>query len=395
MDYATYGVMAKKREPLLEFMVNALEGAGCTILRCSPANKAPFRISFETSEGERLGIIAYAFLANQRLTKNRPADEHRFQIKYGSKQQDNLHELYQDPYSLYTTLLLGINPEEGFFVGADPEIHNPTKFFISIEFKQEQVDAILRNGWHVWERDRRGSSLDPVEVLVGGRPDSFLQYIRFERAALREDQGHRQLIAERASQIPILGGSPKPIAGTGSVVIPGSGEVHALCEEFEMSEERVLDLIASARRLKMAVRGWVAEEKLVDRLQGVEGVTDCVRLEEEKGPDVSLRYRGSRLITVECKNILRNTLADGTMRLDLQRTRASKSDPCSRFYEPSEWDVVAACLHSVTERWEFRYALPTTLDEHKRCPGHLSNNVRIDARWLDQAAVVLERVAEQ
>ena len=37
------------------------------------------------------------------------------------------------------------------------------------------------------------------------------------------------------------------------------------------------------------------------------------------------------------------------------RTRASKADPCSRFYSPNDFDVVAACLHAVSERWEFRY----------------------------------------
>jgi len=57
-----------------------------------------------------MGIVAYAFLANSKPTKNRPPDEHRFQLKYGSK-DDRLHELWQDPFGLYTTLLVGINPE--------------------------------------------------------------------------------------------------------------------------------------------------------------------------------------------------------------------------------------------------------------------------------------------
>jgi len=152
-------------------MRSALKSAGCQIIYSSLPNEAPFRITFETALGERMGIIAYAFLANSKVTTNRPHDEHRFQLKYGSKEHGAVHELWQDPFGLYTTLLVGINPDRGFFVGADPVIHNPTKFFISIEFKERQVEEILRRGWYAWERDVRANSGladDRVEVLVGG-----------------------------------------------------------------------------------------------------------------------------------------------------------------------------------------------------------------------------------
>lgn len=90
-EYRTYGVSRKDREPLLDFMLQALRGEGCHILYSSAPTQAPFRITFETPLGERLGIVAYAFLANSKLTRNRPADEHRFQLKYGSK-DGQLHE---------------------------------------------------------------------------------------------------------------------------------------------------------------------------------------------------------------------------------------------------------------------------------------------------------------
>ena len=162
-----------------------------------------------------------------------------------------------------------------------------------------------------------------------------------------------------------------------------------------MGESEVLDLIASARRLKMAVRGWVAEEKLVGVLKDLPGVSGCQRLDEEGGPDVSLSFRGSRPLTIQCKNALRKRMADGTVRLDFQKTRASKADPCTRYYRPEEFDLVAACLHSVTERWEFRYALPRTLDPHQKCPGRLSQGVRIDTRWKTEATAMLEAAARR
>src|SRR5687768_1216793 len=100
-------------------MEEALRSQGCRIIRSSPPTQAPFKITFETPQGERLGIVAYACLATFTPTKNRPADEHSFQLKYGTKDGE-LHELWQDPYGLYTTLLVGINPQQGFFVAADP-----------------------------------------------------------------------------------------------------------------------------------------------------------------------------------------------------------------------------------------------------------------------------------
>ena|SRR5882724_12009942 len=368
----TYRVVRKEREPLLRFMTDALTGAGCTILYASSPDIAPFRITFETAEGERMGIVAYAFLANNRETKGRPPDEHRFQVKYGSKNKDkssNLHELWQDPYGLYTTLFVGINTELGFFVGADPVLHSPTLFFISTEFKQSHADRILKEGWIAWERQKQRKP-EPIEVLVGGTPSSFLRYIRFEREALGEDQGHRQLIAERATESP---------AG-----------IHVLAREFQLSENEVLDLIGSAGRLKMAVRGWVAEEHLLRFLQGVPGVAECHRIEKDSGPDISLRFSGSRPVTIECKNVLRSTSREHLAKLDFQRTRAAKADPCSRYYSPKDFDVVAACLHAQTEAWEFRFNLSRLLAPHKKCDGKLSSNVVIDSDWTSDPRKVLK-----
>ncbi|QQR75327.1 MAG: hypothetical protein IPJ17_07055 [Holophagales bacterium] len=382
--YRTYSVSASGRQPLLDFMLEGLQLAGCRILRCSVANEAPFRITFETALGERMGIVAYAFLANSRLTRNRPADEHRFQVKYGSK-DGKRHEIWQDPYELYTTLFLGINPERGYFVAADPVLHSPTRFFISVELKEANVEEALAQRWCSWERSKRSRAgiEDPVEVLIGGTKASFLRLVRFEQAARGLAPGHRQLLAEKVVQ-------PAPaVAGSGTEIVLPAATRHALAEEFELSEPQILDLIGSAPRLKMAVRGWVAEEHLFRQLSRVKGVVELERLEEEGGPDISLRYRGSRRLTIECKNVLRKPGKDGEIRLDFQRTRSSKADPCSRFYSPTEFDLIAACLHSRTEEWEFRYSQPRQLDPHKSCSGRLSNSVRIDHRWIADAASAL------
>jgi hypothetical protein len=385
-----YSVSRRQKIPLVEFIQSAIEEAGCRILHEPDPSIAPYRFTFETPAGERLGIIVYAFFANSQLTKNRPADEHRFQIKY-SEDTKMVHRLWQDPYLLYTTLFCGIDPERGIFVGADPVLHNPTRFFISIEYKQSHVKDILARRWHSWERDRRAGSDEPVEVLVGGTKDSFLRYVRFEREALGEAPGHRQLLAETLLVPAALApGAAAPLPS----IIPPPTTLHSLADEFQLSEKEVLNLIANARRLKMAVRGWVAEEHLVRQLRTVAGVDRCERNDAEGHADIDVLFTGVPL-RVECKNVLRQRLANGLARLDFQRTRASKNNPWSRFYSPDDFDVVAACLHAVDQAWKFSYIVPTRLDRHPKCEAKLANNVRIDARWKTDAAAVLTEAVQR
>jgi hypothetical protein len=384
-----YRVQTAARLPLLTFMLDGLRAAGCRILFYSPPNEAPFVVTFETQSGERMGFVAYAFRATRTPTTNRPPDERSFQIKYGDKPEGerNEHVLWQDPLGLFTTLLIGIDPAEGFFVAADPEMHNPTKFFIRLEFKDHHVDEIRQKGWFAWERTRRsGPMAEPVEVLVGGSADRFLDLIRFERAAYGLAPGDRQLLAEKRELI----GSVRQELGRVDV----EAALHPLLREFELGAEQVLELIASARRLKMAVRGWVAEEHLRETLAQVDGVRHCERLDEEGGPDLLIHYRGALPLTVECKNVLRVLNKTRNLpRIDFQRTRAAKGDPCSRYYAPDDFNIVAGCLHAVTERWEFRYAIPRLLDPHQRCPGKLASNVLVDERWMNDPRHAFEAAA--
>jgi hypothetical protein len=374
----TYGVRASSKAPLIGFMTSALEESGCRIIHSSSPEEAPFILTFETPIGERIGIVVYAFLATRTKTTNRPIDERSFQIKYGSKKSNEAHKLWSDPYGLFTTLLVGIDTKENFFVAADPVLHNPTKFFIRMEFKDRHADEIKSRGWAVWERDRR-SELDenPVEVLVGGSKSRFLDYIRFERAAANLSVGDRHLLAER----PNLWSSTRGTLDS-DLSVASLDSIHPLSQEFKLDPEQILELISGARRLKMAVRGWVAEEHLRRFLSGIAGVSECERIDLEGGADIQLRYLGRRPLTIECKNVLRLPDANNRPRIDFQRTRASKSNPCSRFYSVDDFDLLAGCLHAVTERWEFRFARTSDLPPHKSCEGKVASNVRIDSSWL-------------
>jgi hypothetical protein len=387
-------VNPRARQPLVAFMVDGLKAAGCRILKVAPPNVAPFRISFELPSGERMGILAYVAFANDTVIRKRPPDEHRCQLKYGSKGPDNVLELWQDPYGLYTTLLLGINPERGFFVAADPVFRNPTKMFVSLAYwKERDAAEILQRGWYAWERgvavrdemkDHTTADEDPVEVLIGGTRDTFLRYVLLERDALGLDVGHRHLAAETLAR-------PVVVAQLAPVPAPSPARLHELASELAMTEREVLDLIARTPRLKMAVRGWAAEQHLANALDGQPGTSGVHVVSGQGETDVALQYRG-RPIRIQCKNVLRVKTRDNLARMDFQRTRASKTDECSRYYAPSDFDVVAACLHAVEETWTFRYCLSRELDEHPRCAGKLWNNVRIDQRWSADPLPVLARV---
>jgi hypothetical protein len=342
----------------------------CRILFSSQPDRAPFYIVFETPGGARHGVLAYAFLANAKVTKNRPDDEHRFQVKYGGDLKATLR-VTVDPHQLITTIFLGIDPERGIFVAADPLLNTPAPMSRSIEFKADQVEAVVRSGWAAWERDRRppkardrASFYDEdlrTEVLVGGVQERLLDLVALEQIARGLDPGERHLVTDKLKS----SSSMRPVAS------------HALLGELGISSDALLDLIQGASRLKMAVRGWVAEAHLFELLRGLPQVSECERLEAEGKPDVSLRWKGSAPILIECKNSLRATYADGRPKVDFQRTRAAKGDPCSRYYKPSDFQVLAACIHAVTDRWEFRFALTRDLPAHESCTGRIRNMIPI------------------
>jgi hypothetical protein len=372
-SWNVYSVSAYDKRPLLQFVQDALVSRGCTIVHASPANRAPFLIVFNLPGGERMSILVYAFLANAKVTRKRPSDEHRFQVKYGGD-LSGVIDVAIDPHGITTTVFVGIDLDRGIFIAADPLMNNPSPMSRSIEFKAENVERVLAEGWSAWERERREAKtrtrrafeLLPdirTEILIGGRQHRLLDLILLERVARGLDPGERHLIADKFRELP----------GSDAT----SRLSHRLLDELQIAPEALLDLISSASRLKMAVRGWVAEAHLETHLRSIRQISDCTRLQGDGRPDISVRWKGSHPILIECKNVPRTTYADGAPKLDFQRTRASKSDPCSRYYSPNEFQVVAACLHPVTEKWTFRFALTTDLPPHSSCSGRIDSNIRV------------------
>ena len=294
-SWKVYSVSARDKEPLLQFIREALEARGCIVHHVSAANRAPFHVVLDLPGGERLSVLVYAFLANSKPTKNRPADEHRFQIKYGGD-LSGVIDVAVDPRGVTTTIFIGIDLDRQLFVAADPLMNTPSPMSRSVEFKADHVSEMLDTGWAAWERERREAKTTTrrafellpdirTEILIGGRKDRLLDLILMERIAQAPgnerqglDPGERHLIADKFRELPER--------------TAGAQVSHKLLDELGITHESLLDLISSASRLKMAVRGWVAETYLEAHLKGIDGVTECARLQGDGKPDISLRWRG-------------------------------------------------------------------------------------------------------
>jgi hypothetical protein len=362
-----------RREPIVHFISKALERCGARILSPADPSLAPFEFVIETPEGERLELVCYAFLTNKYGQKGRPSDEHRFQVKYGSK-SEGFHRLHLPDRPGQVTLLFGVHLRERLFIACDPAMHERTRFFRSVEFKTGHLERAEENGWFGWERDRSPvrRKLPPpmedarTEVLLAFAPERFLQYVGFERVATGMDPGERLLLADK-------------IGATSAA--PATGLIHPLERELGLTSTEILDMIGNVFRLKAAIRGSAAELHLGEYLREVPGVSNVRSIDEDGKPDFEIVFR-KRPVLIECKNVLRRTHADGSPLVDFQKTRASKRNPCSRYYKADQFDVLAACLHPLTERWEYRFVTTSMLAPHATCVGRLSQRVMVSgAHW--------------
>jgi hypothetical protein len=367
------------------FLEQAVERSGGRVVSSTGPARAPLFVGAEWPSGERIGICAYVFLANRRITRNRPRDEHRLQIRFGDvndpawRAQD--HPVGFDPLGVDVTLVVGAHLEADMLVALDPLVYDPLPIGISVFFKEAEIDLARRSGWHVWERDNISGASRPsprtelgVETVVAFAPERLFDYVRFERdaQALRLDPALRFTTAQ---------GAASPGRPTG---------LHALEQEFGLPGPEILDIIRERPRLGMAVRGGVAERHLHRALE-VDAEVVAVELGLQEGPPdffVRLRSRRGRT-TVECKNASATTYADGTPKVETQKTRASKGDPKSRLYEPTQFDVVAACMYGPWRRWEFRYKRSNRLARDATYPDRIAAIQRIDDTWAPTLAAAL------
>lgn len=363
------------RRDLHAFLLDAVESSGGRLLYASDANRAPVYLGIQAGSDERIGVLVYPFRITRNTIRNRPADEVRGQLRYGSEESwERPHPLAKDVAGVDVSVVVGADLEDEVFVGLDAQLWDPLPMGISFYAKAAEIARAREQSWHVWEKVNRSGtrrqaprSPSSLETIVAFQPHRLLDYIRLERRAssLRLDPALRFTAAEamrdQAADEPQLR--------------------HVLEEQFALTSQQILDIIGGRNRLSVAVRGGVAEHHLEHRLRRDPGIADVRRLDVDAMHDFDVTTIAGEVLRIECKNASPKLNAAGEFRVEVQKTRASKSDPASRFYPVDAFDVVAACVFSATGQWDFWFGRTAEMQRHTSFADRLAPIQVIGSGW--------------
>lgn len=365
------------RSDLHDFLLAAVSASDGRVLYASDPGRAPVYLGVQLDSDERIGMLVYPFRITRNTIRNRPDDEVRGQLRYGSEASwKREHPVGRDMAGVDVTMIVGIDIADGVLLGLDANLWDPLPMGISFYAKDADIAEAKRTGWHVWEKVNRGGtkrsearSPTNLETVVAFTPDRLIDYARLERraAALRLDPPLR-FAAATAMADRVLPEEPK--------------RRHVLEQQFALTSEQILDIIGGRNRLSVAVRGGVAEHHLEQQFAGAPGIASVRRLDLDAMHDFDVTLDDGTLLRVECKNASPNVTISGAFKVEVQKTRASKGDPSSRFYPADAFDVVAACLFSPTGRWEFRFGRTAALARHKDFPDRLAPIQRVTDEWV-------------
>jgi hypothetical protein len=153
---------------------------------------------------------------------------------------------------------------------------------------------------------------------------------------------------------------------------------HPLAEEYGLTPDELLDAINRRFRAKVTLEGAVAEVHLGKHIKNAQERGLITRYEEhdrDNYPDYTIWVPGGpgRGYLIECKNIrdaqeaYRKAGIITAYKVETQKTRASKEDPSSRFYDTNHFDVLAVCLGKKTHDWrQFFYICTLDLPRHSK-----------------------------
>ena len=373
------------RSDLHAFLLDAVHASGARVLYASDPHRAPVYLGVQLDSDERIGMLVYPFRVTRNSIKNRPDDEVRGQLRYGAEESwKREHPVGRDVAGVDVTMILGVDLADGVVLGLDANLWDPLPMGISFYAKDAEIQQAKASGWHVWEKinrpgTKRSEPRSPtsLETVVAFTPDRLIDYARLERRAtsLRLDPPLRYSAA---------------VALADKTAVDELPRRHVLEEQFALTSEQILDIIGGRNRLSVAVRGGVAEYHLEHLLETSPDITAVERLDVDAMHDFNVTLSDGRLMRVECKNASPKTSASGSFKVEVQKTRASKGDPASRFYPVDGFDVVAACLFSPTGRWEFRYGPTSLMARHKDFPDRLAPIQTITNDWAESLSALNE-----
>lgn len=171
---------------------------------------------------------------------------------------------------------------------------------------------------------------------------------------------------------------------------------HGLELKYGLTALELLDAIDKRFRLKVALEGAVAEVHFERKLRiaSREGWLTSYESHDVDGMhDFTVVTLTRSIIRVEVKTIRNGSRSQ----VELQKTRAAKGDPSSRYYDRGHFDVVAVCIGRATGDWsEFRYALVRDLPSHRSHPDKLQvmhpipKTEDVEPRWFSRFQDVID-----
>ncbi len=72
------------RADLHAFLAEAVDASGGRVLYASDPHRAPVYLGVQLDSDERMGMLVYPFRITRNTIRNRPGDEVRGQLRYGS-----------------------------------------------------------------------------------------------------------------------------------------------------------------------------------------------------------------------------------------------------------------------------------------------------------------------
>jgi len=163
---------------------------------------------------------------------------------------------------------------------------------------------------------------------------------------------------------------------------------HPLEDYYDLSARELLDAVNKRFRLKVALEGAVAEEQFEKKLRGLldagtisgyehhdkDGYPDFTIWPPEDLPPLKVEVKNVR----DSKEAYRQGGEDVAYKAETQKTRAATSDKSSRFYNVTEFDLVAVCLGKKTGDWtHFFFVRTDDLERHSEYPHKLATMQRV------------------